>query len=115
MRVVKLFGWGVLALGAAAAQGYVVFWFFELGGSFFSRAGFGCTAGVAIIEAVVAALAILKADELHGSLASNPHSALGQALRSKGTPPRAAPPARSAWDGDWEHPSEAPGKMGSDR
>jgi hypothetical protein len=115
MRLVKLFGWGVLALGAAALQGYVAFWFFDLGGSFFSRAGFGCTAGVAIIEAVIAALAMLKADELHGSLTSNPHSPLGQALRSKGTPPPAVQPARSAWDGDWEHPSDAAGKMESER
>jgi hypothetical protein len=115
MRAVKLFGWGVLAVAAAALQGYVAFWFFDLGGSFFSRAGFGCTAGVAIIEAIIAALAILKADELHGSLTSNPHSSLGQSLRSKGAPAPAPPPARSAWDGDWEHPSDAAGKMSSDR
>jgi hypothetical protein len=115
MRIVRLCGWGALAFVAAALQGYVIFWFFDLGGSFLSRTGFGCTAGVALVEAVVVALAILKADEMHGSLTSNPHSPLGQSLRSKGTPPPAPPAARSAWDGDWEHPSEASGKMGSER
>jgi hypothetical protein len=115
MRIVRLCGWGVLALGAAVLQGYVVFWYFDLGVSFLSRPGLGCIVGVVLVEAVVAALTILKADEMHGSLTSNPHSPLGQSLRSKGTPRPAPPAARSAWDGDWERPSEASDKMGSER
>lgn len=115
MRIGKQIGLAFVAVIAATAQGRLLFGFLGYAGDFVSLKGLGCSVAVALIEAVIVALAIIKADEMHSGMAANPHSRLGQSLRTGTGQPLAAPPTRAAWDGGWESPSTAADKMKADR
>ena len=114
-RVVKLCVLVVLGLVAASLQGYAAFWYLDYPGSFFSRAGLGCTAVVAVAEVFLLAMIIFKVDELQSGMVANPHSRLGRSLRGNAGHPPPPPETRAAWDGEWEDPSKAADKMRSDR
>lgn len=112
-RAGKLGLWFVLGALGALTQGFAVFWYFEPYGPFLGRGGLECTVIPLVIEVVVLVLSLKNLDHLHASAISNPHSLLGHSLRNDAARP--PPPARSAWDGQWEDPTQAADKMGPER
>ncbi len=115
MRAVTICGLIVLGLAAAALQGVAVFWFGGYGGSFLSVTGLGCVTIPLGVELVLLVVILKNLDELHSRTVSNPHSLLGQALRSDAKTPPAPPPTREAWKGGFEDMDGASDKMAKDR
>ena len=114
-RLAKLLLLAPLGVAAAIGEGYGAFVYLGYGdGPFVSLTGLAFTVGAAVADVFLVALIVFKLDELHAGISANPHSRIGQTLRKDtGHPP--PPEARAAWDGQWEDPNQAAGKMGRDR
>ena len=107
----RILGLVTLGLIAAVAQGLLVFWGLGEAGSYLSLTGLGCTLVPLGIELVLAVVVLKNMHELHTHAVSNPHSALGQALRGDAHAPPGPPPTREAWKGGFEDMDRASDKM----